>query len=335
VRFFLEPEPDVRYEKIRRLNEDLAMALHVSNLRIDRSEKGVVLEFEHPNPRPISLLTLLPQVLVDEHGKPDPLPATTALLGLTDAGIPLLARLVAPNVAPVLVVGMTGAGKSVLLRSSLLSLFMTHKADELRAICMDPEGATFEPFEGAPHLLRPQITDPLDTVDALRSLIHALKSRHQRGETRPYVVVMIDNLDNLIHVGGDKITKKLMRLIQYGREVGIYPLVATQRPSSAIMTELTQAHFALRLVGKVASTNDARMVAQRGGTEAHLLNRRGDFLAIGGGEAEPLRFQVAFVGEAEIRQEVIKLQDSTKSSTFLEPEPVIIDAEPVRVREAG
>jgi DNA segregation ATPase FtsK/SpoIIIE-like protein len=136
----------------------------------------------------------------------------------------------------------------------------------------------------------------------------------------------------LIYAGGDEITENLMRLIQYGQEVGIYPIVATQRPSSAIMAELTQAPFALRLIGKVVSANDARMASGRGGTDAHLLKGRGDFLAIGGGESEPLRFQAAFVGEAEIRQEVANLQSPTTSSAFLEPEPVIIDVEPARVR---
>ena len=332
VRFFLEPEPDVRYERLRRLDEDLAIALRVSNLRIDRSEKGVVLEFEHPNPRPVSLLKLLPQVIVDEHGNPDPLPDTTALLGLTEDGIPLLARLASARVAPVLVAGMTGSGKSVLLRSAALSLLMTHEADKLRMICMDPNGKTFTPFKGAPHLLRPQITDPPAAVDALRSLSHAVKSRRQRGETRPYVVVVIDNLGDLIYAGGDEIAEMLVRLIQHGQEVGIYPIVATQRPSSASMVELVQTHFALRLVGKVGSANDARMASGRGGTDAHLLNGRGDFLAIGGGEGEPLRFQVASVGEAEIRQEIAKLQNPTTSNSFMEPEPVIIDVAPARVR---
>jgi S-DNA-T family DNA segregation ATPase FtsK/SpoIIIE len=332
VRFFLEPEPGVRYEKLRRLSADLAIALHVSSARIDRSEKGIILEFAHPNPRPVSLLKLLPQVVVDEHGNPDPLPDTTALLGLTDDGIPLLARLASPSVAPVLVAGMTGSGKSVLLRSAALSLLMTHEADKLRMICMAPDGKTFAPVEGAPHLLRPQITEPPAALEALRSLVHALKSRRQRGETHPYVVVMIDELGDLIYAGGDEITENLMRLIQYGQEVGIYLIVATQRPSSAIMAELTQAHFALRLIGKVVSASDARLASGRGGTDAHLLKGRGDFLAIGGGEAEPLRFQVAFAGEAEIRQAIAKRQNSTTPSAFLEPEPVIIDVEPARVR---
>lgn len=74
VRFFLDPAPDVRYEKIRRLGDDVALALHVSHVKIDRSEKGVVLEFENPNPRPVNLLNLLPQVQKDKHGAPDPLP---------------------------------------------------------------------------------------------------------------------------------------------------------------------------------------------------------------------------------------------------------------------
>lgn len=326
VRFFLDPAPNIRYSKIRRLGDDLALALRVSSLRVDRGEDGVVLEFENPNPRPVSLLKLLPEVLKDENGDPDPLPTSTALLGLTDDGIPLLARLASPQVSHVLAAGTTGSGKSILLRTIALSLILTHSAQELRMICMDPKGRTFQALQEAPHLVRPPITEMPEVLEALSSLVRAMEVRDRRGENTPRVVLMVDELADLIFTGGDEVSEGLTRLVQRGREAGIHVVAATQRPSSAIMTGLMRANFPLRLVGKVVSANDARVASGRGGTEAHLLSGRGDFLAIGGGESEPLRFQVAYVGEQEARNEIKKFQRATPHA-LPGPHAVVIDAE--------
>jgi S-DNA-T family DNA segregation ATPase FtsK/SpoIIIE len=115
-------------------------------------------------------------------------------------------------------------------------------------------------------------------------------------------------LGELLFSGSNQIAEGLTRLVKCGREVGIHLVAATQRPSSAIMTDLMKVNFPLRLVGKVVSANDARLATGRGGTDAHLLQGRGDFLAIGGGEGNPLRFQAAYVGEQEIESALAKYQ---------------------------
>jgi S-DNA-T family DNA segregation ATPase FtsK/SpoIIIE len=326
VRFFLDPAPHIRYSKIRRLSDDLALALRVSSLRVDRSEEGVVLEFDNPNPRPVSLLKLLPEVLKGEDGQPDPLPTSTALLGLTDSGIPLLARLASPQVAHILISGTTGSGKSVLLRTIALSLILTHAPKDLRMICLDPKARTFQCLEDAPHLVRPPVTEMPEVMEALNSLLRAMEVRDRRGEHKPCIVLMVDELADLIFSGGDHVTESLTRLVQRGREAGIHVVAATQRPSSAIMTGLMRANFPLRLVGKVVSANDARVASGRGGTDAHLLSGRGDFLAVGGGESEPLRFQVAYVGTEETRDELKKSLWHT-SEALPGPQTIVIDAE--------
>ncbi|MGC9399406.1 MAG: DNA translocase FtsK [Anaerolineae bacterium] len=326
IRFILHPAPHIRYAKIRRLADDLALALRVPSLRIARGQEGVVLEFDNPNPRPVSLLEMLPQVLKDEHGNPDPLPPTTALLGLTDEGVPLLARLASPQVAHVLIAGTTGSGKSVLLRTMALSLILTHTPETLRMICLDPKARTFPSLQGAPHLLRPPVSEMPEVLEVLRSLLRAMEVRDRHGEHTPYVVLVVDELADLIFSGGDEVTEALTRLVQRGREAGIHVVAATQRPSSAIMTGLMRANFPLRLVGKVVSANDARVAAGRGGTEAHLLSGKGDFLAVGGGESEPLRFQVAYVSAEEARTALV---DHLRSSSQATVEPqVMVDAKP-------
>ena len=300
IKFFLNPAPHIRYAAIRRLADDIALALKVTTLRVNRGKEGVILAFDNPKPRPVTLSHLLPTVLRDENGALDPVPLSTMLLGLTDDGIPLLARLSSPEVSHILISGTTGSGKSVLLRTIALSLILTHQPEQLRLLALDPKGRAFQGLTGVPHLLRPPVTELPEILEALRSLIHAMEMRDRQREDSPCIVLLIDELADLIFQGGDEITELLTRLVQRGREAGIHVVAATQRPSSAIMSGLMRANFPLRLVGKVVSASDARVATGRGGTDAHLLSGRGDFLAVGGG-GEPIRFQVASVSAEELR----------------------------------
>jgi len=301
IRFFLNPAPNTRFSSIKNLADDLALAMRVPSLTIERGEEGIVLEFSNPNPTSVSLLTLLDEVR--------PLPISTVLLGLTDAGEPLLARLSAPEVAHILVAGTTGSGKSVLLRTMAASLALSHRPDVLRMLCIDPKGRTFGTLAGLPHLPRPPVTDLAEAVEALNSLVRMMEIRDRRGEhpdvgvgsSTPRIVVFIDELADLIMLGEKSVTESITRLAQRGREAGIHLIAATQHPSSAILSSLMRANFPLRLVGRVVSADDARVASGRAGTNAHLLNGRGDFLAISGGDT-PIRFQVAYIDEDELRQ---------------------------------
>jgi DNA segregation ATPase FtsK/SpoIIIE, S-DNA-T family len=305
IRFFLSPAPQTRFSAIRRLADDLALAMRVSSLTIDRDENGVVLAFANPEPKPVTLLDLLDEV--------QSVPAATAALGLTDGGVPLLARLSAPDVAHILVAGTTGSGKSVLLRTMATSLVLTNPTHALRLLCIDPKGRTFRTLEQAPHLTRPVITSPEEAMEALRSLLRTMQIRDQRGELPSngshvaHIVVFVDELADLMMVGGDAVTEALTRLAQRGREAGIHLVVATQHPSAAILGSVMRANFPLRLVGRVASAQDAQVAAGRGGTDAHMLHGRGDFLAISGGD-HPIRFQVAHIAERESRRQVKKVE---------------------------
>ena len=295
IRFFLNPAPHIRFASVKRLADDLALAMRVPNLRIDRGREGIVLEFSNPNPRPVELLSLLAEA--------SPLPAATALLGLADTGVPLMARLSAPEVAHILISGTTGSGKSVLMRTLAGSLVLAHRPDVLKLICIDPKQRAFTALAAAPHLVRPLITEPDETLEAFRSLIRTMEIRDQRRECMPRIVVLVDELADLVMTGGKPVTEALTRLVQRGREAGIHVVAATQRPSAAILSGLMRANFPLRLVGRVVSANDARLACGRGGTQAHLLEGRGDFLAVNGGD-DPLRFQVAYIDEQALENEI-------------------------------
>jgi DNA segregation ATPase FtsK/SpoIIIE, S-DNA-T family len=321
VRFFLDPAPHTRFTAIKRLADDLALAMRVSNLSVDRNEQGVVLSFANPNPKPVELLSLLDEV--------QPIPAATALLGLTDAGVPLLARLSAPEVAHVLVAGTTGSGKSVLLRAMATSLLLTNPPETLRLLCIDPKGRTFGPLAGAAHLVRPTITAPTEAHEALHSLLRTMEHRDRRHEqpgtpATPRIIVFVDELADLLMAGGETVTTTLTRLVQRGREAGIHLVAATQHPAAAILGSVMRANFPLRLVGRVAAAQDARVATGRGGTDAHLLHGRGDFIAVSGGD-QPIRFQVANITERDIATE----------SAYTRPMPALTVSNTKRSAKAG
>ena len=300
IRLFLVPAPEVRLATIYALQDDLALALKVPSLRISRAEQGIILEFPNPEPRPVTFTGLWPEV--------EPLPPATALLGLTDGGAPLLARLSSPEVAHVLVAGTTGSGKTALLRTMATSLVLANTPETLRLLCIDPKGRAFRALTAVPHLMRPLVVEITEALEALQSLVRLMKMRDRTGEQQPRIVVFIDEAADLIiqderHNGYASVETLLTRLAQRGREAGIHLVAATQRPSAAVLSGLLRANFPLRLVGKVVTAEDARIATGRGQTGAEALGGRGDFLAVGG-SAQPIRFAVAFIGEQEAQMEL-------------------------------
>jgi len=319
IRLFLVPAPEVRLATIYALQDDLALALKVPSLRISRAEQGIILEFPNPEPRPVTFTGLWPEV--------EPLPPATALLGLTDGGAPLLARLSSPEVAHVLVAGTTGSGKTALLRTMATSLVLANTPETLRLLCIDPKGRAFRALTAVPHLMRPPVVEITEALEVLQSLVRLMKMRDRTGEQQPRVVVFIDEAADLIiqderHNGHASVEDLLTRLAQRGREAGIHLVAATQRPSAAVLSGLLRANFPLRLVGKVVTAEDARIATGRGQTDAQLLSGRGDFIAVGG-SALPIRFQVAYVSEMEARELLIAATEQCNAPAleFPEPEP--------------
>jgi len=316
IRFLVQPAPETRYAAIRALADDLAVALNVNSLRIERTDKGIILEIPNPEPRPVTFTGLWPEV--------EPLPPATALLGLTDAGAPLLARLSSPEVAHVLVAGTTGSGKTALLQTMATSLALANTPETLRLLCFDPKGRAFRALAAAPHLTRSPVVDIDDALEALRSLVRLMELRDRRGECQPRIVVFVDEVADLIiqderYNGRGSVEPLLTRLVQRGREAGIHLVAATQRPSAAVLSGLLRANFPLRLVGKVVTADDARIASGRAQTDAHLLDGRGDFVAVGG--TTLIRFQGAYLPEVEARGLLADIRQPAPVLEFPEPEP--------------
>jgi S-DNA-T family DNA segregation ATPase FtsK/SpoIIIE len=318
IRFHVLPAVGAKLSRIVALREELAAALDVPNCRVSRRGAAVSIEVPRADPHPVRLLPLYRQ-LRDKDGASPPM---TAVLGLAEDGAPLLIRLPSPDVAHILVAGSTGSGKTALLQTVALSLAMANPAafpsqhearpGSLALMMIDLSGTAFESFAGLPHLTRPLIRDAREATEALGSLVHLMEKRGSVGGPgiggRPPVVVVIDELANLLVVGGEATQQALTRLTQRGREAGIHIIAATPQPSTAVLNSSATPHFPVRLVGRVESVEDARVATGCSGTGAERLTGRGDFVAVA--EGRVTRFQTACVSPEEIRETVAHLARS-------------------------
>jgi S-DNA-T family DNA segregation ATPase FtsK/SpoIIIE len=340
VRFQILPAVGAKISKIKGLSEEMAAALDASNCRVSRRGAAVAVEVPRDDPQPVRLLPLFRQLVEDDpspsSGNGGGIPGVTAVLGLAEDGAPLLIRLPSPDVAHVLVAGATGSGKTVLLQTMILSLAMANlPADgvhplnlaepHMSLVLMDPKGHALGLFNRLPHLARPVVQDVGEMAEALQSLIRLMESRGRsltsvrvgggkyggngsRRPGQPPVVVVIDELADVLMVGGKPVQHALTRLTQRGREAGIHVVAATQKPTAAVLGPLIKANFPVRLVGRVASASDARTATGWSGTGAERLMGRGDFLAVA--EGRVIRFQAAHVSTAEIQEVVAGLASS-------------------------
>jgi S-DNA-T family DNA segregation ATPase FtsK/SpoIIIE len=325
VRFQVLPAVGAKISRIRGLSEELAAALDASNCRVSRRGASVAVEVPRDDPQPVRLLPLYDQ-LTDQSANHPSIPPVTAVLGLAEDGAPLLIRLPSPDVAHILVAGTTGSGKTVLLQTMILSLAVANPApafssqnsssrEELALVLVDPKCHAFKPFEGLPHLARPVIWKVEEVTEALQSLVRLMERRGRTGKGggQPHVVVVIDELADLLMMGGKPVQHALTRLTQRGREAGIHIIAATQKPTSAVLGPLIKANFPVRLVGRVTSVEDARTATGWSGTGAERLTGRGDFVAVA--EGRVTRFQVAHVSSAEIRDVTAQLSPALAFST--------------------
>jgi len=331
IRFQVLPSVAAKISTIKGLNEELAAALDAPSCRVSRRGAAVDVEVPRDDPLPVQLMPLYRQLSEGADGTAG-IPPVTAVLGLAEDGAPLLIRLPSPDVAHILVAGTTGSGKTALMRTLTLSLAMANPAPSsfqmgrmgtseaaggLRLMLIDPKGDAFGVFQGLPHLARDVIRKADEAAEALQSLVHLMERQGIADDYRgngpaldgcPHIVVVIDELADLLMVGGNEIQRALTRLTQRGREAGIHVVAATQKPSAEILgpligqTGAVCANFPVRLVGRVTSASDARTATGWSGTGAERLMGRGDFLAVA--EGRVIRFQAAYVSPEEIREAV-------------------------------
>ncbi len=298
VRYEVTPALGSKISTITKLSEELALRLGAGAVRVSRRGPAVHIEVPRADARPVHLLALLRQL-------PD-IPKQSAVLGLDDGGTPLLLRLPSPEVAHVLVAGTTGSGKTALAQSMALSLAMHNRLGDVQLVLIDPKGGGFSPLGALPHLLRPVVSDVHQAIFLLGDLVDEMVRRDRDGISEPRVVVFIDEVADLMEQGGNAMSRLLTRLTQRGRSAGIHIIACTQKPLAASIGSLTKSNFPVRLVGSVASPDDAKVAAGIAGTGAEKLMGRGDFLLVAKGRVR--RFQAAYISPLDVRQVVMRMQ---------------------------
>lgn len=298
IQFNLVPGRGVSVRKVQQCAEEVALALGVSSTRVTRQGGNLFLQVPRSSPRPVRLLDL--------HNRLTRIPPDTAVLGMDETGTPLLLRLPSPEVSHVLVAGTTGSGKTVVVRSMVLSLAMNNQPRHLQMALLDPKGHGFGPLNGLPHLLRPIVTSATEALVLLADLVQEMERRDVAGINRPRIVIVIDELADLALVGGKAMERFLTRLAQRGREAGIHLVACTQKPTAAVVGSLVKANFPARLVGAVVSPEDAKVATGVAGTHAERLSGRGDFLLLVRGEI--IRLQAAYASKKEIARTIATLR---------------------------
>ncbi|WP_376789577.1 DNA translocase FtsK [Thermoflexus sp.] len=295
ILFQVVPAPGVRWSRLKGLAEELAMALGVPGVRIQREGPVVQLEIPRPDPQVVRFLPLMEEV----RRSMSRYPPYTALLGLAADGAPLLIRLTSPQVAHILIAGTTGSGKTSLARTMLTSLLMTHRPGQLMLILVDPKGTAFAAFRELPHVWTFAAGEMPEATASLEEAVRLMERRSREGIFTPRLLIVIDELGDLVQQGGREVGELLTRLAQRGREAGIHLLACTQKPTAALLGGRLTANFPARLVGRVVSAEDARVAAGIGGTGAERLPGKGDFIAVVGGALT--RFQAAYLAPEELR----------------------------------
>ena len=316
------PGPDgaVRQQKVRvgqiaTLNKDLALALAVPRLRIEAPVPGRgIVGVEVPN-ADTSVVRIRPVITSDAFKKiSSPL---AVCLGLDVSGAPQASDL--GKLPHLLVAGTTGSGKSVFINALVSCLLFNNTPDKLQLIMIDPKKVELIRFNGLPHLMGPVEVEHDRAVGVLRWLTQEMDRRYQSfaevgakslaGYNRlivkykdvkklPHIVVFIDELADLMHTYPADVERDLCRLAQMARATGIHLVVATQRPSTDVITGLIKANFPARCSFAVASSTDSRVILDTTGAESLL--GKGDMLFLAPDAAGPKRIQGVFMDDTEI-----------------------------------
>ncbi|MCB9140283.1 MAG: DNA translocase FtsK [Caldilineaceae bacterium] len=291
VRFDVAMQIGSKVSKVTNLAEEIAMALGKSEARIYRQGDTVSVEVPRSQPEPVRLLPLC--------GRLANVPPVTAVLGVEENGTPLLLRLSAPDVAHVLLAGTTGSGKTALARTLLSSLAMHNRQNEVQLILIDPKGRGFGPLAQLPHVLGGVSRTNEEILARLEWLVAEMERRDREGISRPALIVGVDELADLLQIGGRGVEQSLTRLAQRGREAGIHVVACTQKPTAALIGGAMKANFPVRLVGAVAGKDEARFAAGISDSGAEKLEGKGDFLLVA--RAAVVRFQAAWIGPTDLR----------------------------------
>ncbi len=327
TRYEIQPGAGVKVSKIKGLEDDIALNLAAMGVRIEAPVPGKsVVGIEVPNTHK-DMVTLREILQTPEfHNTKSKL---TFAVGKDIAGNTILGDIT--KMPHVIIAGTTGSGKSVCTRSIIMSILYNAKPDEVKLILIDPKMVEFKVFDGIPHLLIPIVIDAKKAAGALNWAVNEMMRRYtifsQIGandlksynviakedglDFMPQIVVFIDELADMMLVAGKEVEDSICRLAQMGRAAGMHLVVATQRPTTDVITGLIKANIPSRIALSVMSQVDSRTIIDTAGADKLLGN--GDMLYMPIGMNKPLRVQGCFASNKDITDTLAFIKDQVQA----------------------
>jgi len=326
TQYELEIKAGTKLSRIVSLDKELALSLAAKSVHIQApipGKKTVGIEIPNKSVTPVNVREILQVIPKDKEDS-----KLLVTLGKDIMGKPIFCEI---NKTPhLLVAGSTGSGKSVCINSMLISILMRTKPDEVKLVLVDPKKVELSMYNGVPHLKTPVVTDPKKANIVLKKMVVEMENRYdlfeqsgtkniagynayieKQNKTRdannqlsklPYIVIIIDELADLMLVAAKEVEESIMRITQMARAAGMHLIVATQRPSTDVITGVVKANIPSRISFAVSSSIDSRTILDMTGAEKLL--GKGDMLFLPQGENVPIRVQGTFISDEEIKEVV-------------------------------
>lgn len=342
AQYELEIASGTRVNKITTLSREIALALSKKDVRIEAPIPGkstVGVEFANDKPTSVSFYEIMAsKVMQQNKDKKLMVPLGKSIMG--DIGVCEINKM--PHL---LIAGTTGSGKSVCVNGIICSILMRAKPDEVKLAMVDPKVVELSVYNGVPHLMCPVVSDPKKAAVLLAKMVAEMEHRYQQfSETgtkkiegyneyiekwnaknpdapkkkMPYIVIIIDELSDLMMVAAKEVEDSILRITQKARAAGIHLIVATQRPSTEVITGLIKANIPSRIAFAVGSGIDSRTILDQVGAEKLL--GKGDMFFLPIGMNSPIRIQGSFITDDEIERIIkftIEQQKASYEDTFM------------------
>ncbi len=336
TQYEIELKAGTKVSKVTSINREISLALAAKDVRIQAPIPGkstVGIEIPNKVPSYVTIREILEQAPKELRDN-----KLLVALGKDLMGQPVYCEI---NKTPhLLIAGATGSGKSVCINSIIVSILMRAKPEEVKLILIDPKKVELNNYNHMPHLVTEVVINPKQANIALKNLVKEMERRYelfnqsntkniagynaylektnQHKDKIPYIVVIIDELADLMLVAAKEVEDSIMRITQLARAAGIHLIVATQRPSTDVITGLIKSNIPSRISFAVSSSIDSRTILDMMGAEKLLGN--GDMLFIPMGATAPIRVQGTIISEKEIKTVVDHVKNQQKAQydeTFL------------------
>lgn len=322
TQYEVELRSGTKVNKVLSIQREISLALAAKDVRIQAPIPGKgTIGIELPNA--VNTMVSLREVIEDIPKSMDNSKLAVAL-GKNIMGKTMFMEI---NKTPhLLVAGATGSGKSVCINGIITTVLLRTRPSEVKIVLVDPKKVEMSMYNGVPHLLMPVVTDPRKASIALMKMVSEMERRYdlfEQSKTKniedynkyidskgkslsedlerlPYILIIIDELSDLMLVAAKEVEDSILRITQMARAAGIHLIVATQRPSTEVITGIVKANIPSRISFAVSSNVDSRTILDMSGAEKLL--GRGDMLFLPMGENSPVRIQGAFVSDQEINK---------------------------------